>query len=87
MALSISFALIVALLFEFDTLISKVLLEGISPFQLAGMLYLGAGLVLLPKVIAERGLKADNIISDWISIPTNISTKTQRGHSSSPTHV
>lgn len=57
MAPSISFAFIAALLFGLATPISKVLLEGISPFQLAGLLYLGAALVLLPKVITERGLK------------------------------
>ncbi|MEF8798821.1 MAG: EamA family transporter [Candidatus Bipolaricaulota bacterium] len=55
--LPISFAFIAALLFGLATPISKVLLEGISPFQLAGLLYLGAALVLVPKVIKERGLK------------------------------
>jgi len=57
LVLSITFAFIAALLFGLATPISKVLLGGISPFQLAGLLYLGAALVLLPKVIKERGLR------------------------------
>ena len=57
MVMQISFAFVAALLFGLATPISKVLLEGISPFQLAGLLYLGAALVLLPKVIRERGFR------------------------------
>jgi len=55
--MQIGFAFVAALLFGLATPISKVLLEGISPFQLAGLLYLGAALVLLPKVIRERGFR------------------------------
>ena len=57
MALSVSFALIAALLFGLATPISKLLLEGIGPFQLAGLLYLGAALALLPKAMLEKGFR------------------------------
>ncbi len=49
-------ALLSAALFGAATPASKVLLEGLSPFRLAGLLYLGAALGVLPA--AARGLRA-----------------------------
>ncbi len=53
--MSIILAFTAAILFGLATPISKTLLEGITPFQLAGLLYLGASLGLLPKVISNKG--------------------------------
>ncbi len=50
-------AILSALLFGAATPISKVLLASLTPFQLAGLLYLGAAAVLLPVLIAKRGLR------------------------------
>jgi len=55
--MSIVFAFTSAVFFGLATPISKTLLGGITPFQLAGLLYLGAALGLLPKVISNRGYK------------------------------
>jgi drug/metabolite transporter (DMT)-like permease len=44
-----------AALFGVATPLSKLLLRGLSQFQLAGLLYLGAGIAMLPFVIARRG--------------------------------
>lgn len=43
-----SLALTSAILFGISTPISKLLLQNTNPFQLSGMMYLGAGLGLLP---------------------------------------
>ncbi len=48
-------ALISALLFGAATPASKWLLADLSPFPLAGLLYLGAALGMLPVVLRERG--------------------------------
>ncbi len=50
-------ALSSAILFGLATPISKTLLGGITPFQLAGLLYLGAALGLLPRVISTKGYR------------------------------
>jgi len=55
--MSIFLALSSAILFGLATPISKTLLGGITPFQLAGLLYLGAALGLLPRVISTRGYR------------------------------
>jgi drug/metabolite transporter (DMT)-like permease len=47
--------LVSAALFGIATPISKLLLGGLSQFQLAGLLYLGAGIAMLPFVISRRG--------------------------------
>ncbi len=54
---SVTLAFIAAILFGLATPLSKILLQGIEPFQLAGLLYLGAALVLLPKFIKENGYR------------------------------
>ncbi len=51
MNVSILLALIAALLFGAATPLSKLLLGSTNPFALAGLLYLGAGLSLAPKVL------------------------------------
>lgn len=53
--MSIVLAFTSAILFGLATPISKTLLGGITPFQLAGLLYLGASIGLLPKVISNKG--------------------------------
>lgn len=50
-------ALAAAILFGASTPASKALLSGLTPFQLAGLLYLGAGLGVTPLVVRERGRK------------------------------
>ena len=50
-------AILAALLFGAATPISKVLLSSLSPFQLAGLLYLGAALGLLPILLIKRNLR------------------------------
>lgn len=50
---SILFALLSAVLFGLATPISKVFLNEITPFQLAGLLYLGAALGLFPFTISS----------------------------------
>ncbi len=50
-------ALTAALLFGAATPISKALLGGLSPFQLAGLLYLGAALGLAPRLLLGRRLR------------------------------
>jgi drug/metabolite transporter (DMT)-like permease len=47
-------ALAAAALFGAATPVSKLLLASISPFQLAGLLYLGAAVGVLPLLIAEQ---------------------------------
>ena len=49
-------ALVSAILFGAATPVSKLLLDTLSPFQLAGLLYLGAALGLVPSVIRRRSL-------------------------------
>ncbi len=46
--------MISAALFGFATPLSKILLASLSQFQLAGLLYLGAGLIMLPFVMLQR---------------------------------
>ena len=53
-------ALISALLFGAATPVSKVLLKSLNPFQLAGLLYLGAALAMLPSVV-KRNRKRQSI--------------------------
>jgi drug/metabolite transporter (DMT)-like permease len=48
-------ALVSALLFGASTPASKLLLDNLPPFQLAGCLYLGAALGVLPAVRAGKG--------------------------------
>ena len=47
-------AILSALLFGAATPISKALLSILTPFQLAGLLYLGAAAGLLPVLVAQR---------------------------------
>ncbi|MCP4133349.1 MAG: EamA family transporter [bacterium] len=49
-------AVLSAAFFGVATPISKSLLQTLSPFQLAGLLYLGAGFGLLPVVLFKNGL-------------------------------
>jgi drug/metabolite transporter (DMT)-like permease len=51
----IGLALLSALLFGASTPASKLLLDGLTPLQLAGLLYLGASLGMAPVVARERG--------------------------------
>ncbi|MBS3787457.1 EamA family transporter [Candidatus Bipolaricaulota bacterium] len=53
--MSIILAFTSAMLFGLATPISKTLLGGITPFQLAGLLYLGASIGLLPRVVSNKG--------------------------------
>lgn len=48
--------LLSAALFGVATPASKILLEGLSPFQLAGLLYLGAALVVAPTALRQGNL-------------------------------
>lgn len=48
--------LLSAVLFDSATPASKWLLEGLSPFQLAGFLYLGAAIAVAPMAIRKGGL-------------------------------
>jgi drug/metabolite transporter (DMT)-like permease len=57
MRISMLLAVLSAFLFGSATPISKLLLDSINPFQLAGLLYLGAGLALVP-IVARRGFPA-----------------------------
>ena len=50
----VAMALVSALLFGASTPLSKLLLEQVSPFQLAGLLYLGAALGVSPFAIRKR---------------------------------
>jgi drug/metabolite transporter (DMT)-like permease len=54
MALWVGIALASALLFGASTPLSKLLLEQVSPFQLAGLLYLGAALGVSPFAVRRR---------------------------------
>jgi drug/metabolite transporter (DMT)-like permease len=47
-------ALLSALLFGVSTPASKLLLASLEPFQLAGLLYLGAAIAMAPVVVLER---------------------------------
>ena len=47
-------AIIATILFGASTPVGKILLSNISPFQLAGLLYLGAALGLLPFLIWKK---------------------------------
>ncbi len=49
-------ALVSALLFGAAAPASKFLLEGLNPFQLAGLLYLGAALAVAPSALRSNGL-------------------------------
>jgi len=51
---SVVAGVISAALFGIATPLSKILLKSLTQFQLAGLLYLGAGLGMLPFVIAQR---------------------------------
>jgi drug/metabolite transporter (DMT)-like permease len=52
--LPVLIALLSAMLFGLSTPISKILLEKINSIQLAGLLYLGAALILFPIFLRER---------------------------------
>ena len=52
--LSILTGLLAGLLFGVATPFSKLLLTGFNSFQLAGLLYLGAGLAMIPSVIKHK---------------------------------
>lgn len=54
MALWVGIALASALLFGASTPLSKLLLDHVSPFQLAGLLYLGAALGMAPFAVRRR---------------------------------
>ena len=51
---AVLFGIVSAVLFGVATPLSKILLGSISQFQLAGLLYIGAGLGMLPFVIVRR---------------------------------
>ncbi len=53
----VAMALVSALLFGASTPLSKLLLDQVSPFQLAGLLYLGAALGVSPFAIRRRGVQ------------------------------
>ena len=53
----IALALLAAALFGAATPASKFLLSGLTPFQLAGLLYLGAALGVAPAAWREGGLR------------------------------
>lgn len=57
MGISITLGFVSALLFGLATPLSKVLLAGLNPFQLAGLLYIGAAAGLLPKVLLEGEMR------------------------------
>lgn len=57
MTIAVVLSLVAALLFGAATPLSKALLGSLSPFQLAGLLYLGAAAGLLPGVIRRRSLR------------------------------
>ena len=57
MAFSVGIALVSALLFGASTPLSKLLLDQVSPFQLAGLLYLGAALGVSPFAVRRRVLQ------------------------------
>lgn len=48
-------AILSAMLFGAATPISKLLLDGFTPFQLAGLLYLGAALAVAPSALLKQG--------------------------------
>ena len=48
-------AILSALLFGAATPLSKLLLDGFTPFQLAGMLYLGAAIAVAPTALRQGG--------------------------------
>jgi len=54
MALWVGIALASALLFGASTPLSKLLLDHVSPFQLAGLLYLGAAVGMAPFAVRRR---------------------------------
>ena len=54
MALWVGIALVSALLFGASTPLSKLLLDQVSPFQLAGLLYLGAAVGVAPFAVRRR---------------------------------
>ena len=54
MALWVGIALVSALLFGASTPLSKLLLDHVSPFQLAGLLYLGAAVGVAPFAVRRR---------------------------------
>lgn len=54
---ALGLAVLSAALFGASTPASKALLEGLSPFQLAGLLYLGAALGVLPFAWRQGGLR------------------------------
>ncbi len=56
MALAVLLALVSALLFGSASPLSKLMLRSVSPFQLAGLLYLGAAIGVAPRLIARRTL-------------------------------
>lgn len=53
----VALALVAAGLFGAATPVSKILLRDLPPFQLAGLLYLGAALAMLPVVVAQPRLR------------------------------
>ncbi|MEM9276429.1 MAG: DMT family transporter, partial [Cyanobacteria bacterium P01_F01_bin.143] len=63
--LPILLALISAALFGSATPASKILLDSFSPIQLAGLLYLGAAIGVIPLLVKDKDIK----------LPTQLSTK------------
>lgn len=51
------FAILAAALFGAATPASKMLLSGLTPFQLAGLLYLGAAIGVLPRAARNGGIR------------------------------
>ena len=56
MLASVLLAILAAALFGSASPLSKLILRTISPFQLAGLLYLGAALAVAPRLILKKGL-------------------------------
>jgi drug/metabolite transporter (DMT)-like permease len=53
---AILLVILAAILFGSASPLSKLILESISPFQLAGLLYLGAAIGVAPRLIVKRNL-------------------------------
>src|SRR5688572_27675617 len=58
--------LVAALLFGASTPLAKVLLGSVGPFRLAGLLYLGAAVAMLPFAFRGRSLGASRGRREWL---------------------
>jgi len=58
-------ALFAALLFGAGTPLAKMLLDGLNPWLLAGLLYLGSGLGMALYLLATRAAAAHLTLREW----------------------